>query len=236
METKPFLPRMLQRLQNMQNSQNIFDPSQFGDPIATQTNWKPAIGGGSNFRTFKLVKVNPYRVEFKTTIVAILFSLIFALPGIGLLLFLIPIVDWSSIDSGIIIGSLLGLIFASLGGYMFYKQMLPIVFDKNEGFFWKGRKPQAEMFTYEATARHARLELVHALQIVAEYIRGKNDFYSYELNLVLKNGKRINVVDHGNRNKLVEDAGVLAEVLGIPVGDATINRFPANAFSATSNQ
>jgi hypothetical protein len=214
--------KLAQMLQNLKNSQNVFDPAQFGDPIATQTDWRPARGGGSNFRTYKLVKVNPYRVEFKTTIGAILFSLIFALPGIGLLIFLIPNVDWSSIASGIIIALLLGLIFASLGGYMFYSQMLPIVFDKQEGFFWKERKPQAEILTNEATAKYVRLELVHALQIVAEYISGKNSFYSYELNLVLKNGNRINVVDHGKRNNLAEDAGVLAEFLGIPVWDATI--------------
>jgi len=229
--------KLIQSLQNLRSIQNAFDPSQFGDPIATQTDWRPARGGGSNFRTYKLVKVNPNRVEFKTTIGAIIFSLIFALPGMGLIILLIPNVDWSSLTPGNIIPLLLGLIFASLGGYMFCAQMRPIVFDKQEGFFWKKRKPQAEMLTNEATAKYVRLELVHTLQIVAEYISGKNGGYnSYELNLVLKNGNRINVVDHGKRNKLAEDAGVLAEFLGIPVWDATINRLPTNAFSVTSNQ
>lgn len=228
--------KFAQMLQNLQNSQNGFDPTQFGDPIATQTGWGPARGGGSNFRTYKLVQVNPSRVEFKTTIGAIIFSLIFALPGIALLIFLIPNVNWSSIDSGITIALLFGLIFASLGGYMFYRQMLPIVFDKQEGFFWKGHKPQAGMLTNEAVVKYVRLESIHALQIVAEYISGKNSFYSFELNLVLKNGNRINVVDHGNRKKLVEEAGALAEYLGVPVWDATISRLPASAFSVTSNQ
>jgi hypothetical protein len=229
--------KLAQMMQDLQNCQKVFDPAQFGDPIATQTGWGPARGGGSSLRTYKLVKVNPYRVEFKTTTGAIIFSLIFALPGLGLLILLIPNVDWSSIDMGIMIGLFLGLTFASLGGYMFYRQMLPIVFDKHEGFFWKDRKPEAGMLTQEATAKYARLELVHALQIVAEYISSKNGgYYSYELNLVLKNGNRINLVDHGKRNKLAEDAGVLAEFLGVPVWDATISRLPTNAFSVTGNQ
>jgi hypothetical protein len=92
------------------------------------------------------------------------------------------------------------------------------------------------MITNEATAKYVRLELIHALQIVAEYIRGKNgDYHSYELNLVLKNGNRINIVDHSCRKKLTEDVEVLAEFLGIPLWDATIP-FPNNTVSVTGHQ
>ncbi len=228
--------RLTQMMRNLQNSQIPFDPARFNDPIALRTGWKPIKGGGSRFRTFKLVKVNPDRMKFRTTIGAIIFSLIFALPGTALLTFLIPTVDRSSIDIGIMLGLFLGLVFVSLGWYLFFRQMRPIVFDKQEGLFWMGRKPQAELGTSESTDKFVRLELIHALQIVAEYISGKNSFYSYELNLVLKNGNRINLIDHGRRKKLIEDAEILAEFLGIPLWDATINRAPVNAFSVTGNQ
>ena len=33
--------QLAQMGQNLQNSQNVFDPAQFGDPIATQTGWGP---------------------------------------------------------------------------------------------------------------------------------------------------------------------------------------------------
>lgn len=227
--------KLAQIAQQLKNSQNV-DPAQFGDPIALQTGWKPIKGGGSKFRTFKLVKVNPDRMKFRTTIGAIVYALIFALPGTALLTFLIPYVDRSSIDMGIILGLFLGLVFASLGWYLFFRQMRPIVFDKQEGLFWMGRKPQAKMGTSESTDKYVRLEFIHALQIVAEYISGKNSFYSYELNLVLKNGDRINLIDHGRRKKLTEDAEVLADFLGIPLWDGTINRAPVNAFSVTGNQ
>ncbi len=39
--------------------------------------------------------------------------------------------------------------------------------------------------------------------------------------LVLKNGKRLNVVDHGKRSLLVRDARKLASFLNVPVWDAT---------------
>ncbi len=228
--------KLAQMMQDLQNCQKVFDPAQIGDPIAEQISWRPAKGGGNNIRTFKLVKVNLNRVEFKTTVGAVIFSLIFALPGLGLLILLVPNVDWSAVDMGIAIGLFLGLTFASLGGYMFYLQMIPIVFDKQAGLFWKGRRPQAWTRTQEATAKYTPLELVHALQIVAEYVSGKNSFYSFELNLVLKNGNRINVVDHHKKNKLAEEAEVLAEFLGVPLWDATISRLPTNAFSVTGNQ
>jgi hypothetical protein len=67
----------------------------------------------------------------------------------------------------------------------------------------------------------ARLEEIHALQLVAENCRSDNDTYrSYELNLILKDGKRINVVDHGNESKLREDAQTLSRFIEKPVWDA----------------
>ena len=229
--------KLAQMMQILQTNQIPFDPAVFGDPVATQVNWRPAKGGGSNIRTCKLVQVNPNRVEFKSTVGAIIFSLVFALPGIALLVFILPHVNLFVLDSGIIVALLLGLIFASLGGFMFYSQMIPIVFDKQEGFFWKGRKPQPEMPTSEANAKYVRLEQVHALQVIAEYISGKNGgFYSYELNLVLKDGNRINVADHGNKRKLAVDIEMLAEFLGVPVWDATIARVTPQGLAMPSGQ
>ncbi|MDP6491172.1 MAG: hypothetical protein QGG69_05335 [Kiritimatiellia bacterium] len=58
-------------------------------------------------------------------------------------------------------------------------------------------------------------------QLLSEYCRSdKSSYYSYELNLVLQDGSRINVVDHGNKTKLREDAATLSEFLGRPVWDA----------------
>ena len=69
------------------------------------------------------------------------------------------------------------------------------------------------------------LGAIHALQIVHEWVsgngKGSKPYKSYELNLVLSSGERKNVVDHGNREKLLEDANQLAQFLGVPLWDAT---------------
>lgn len=64
-----------------------------------------------------------------------------------------------------------------------------------------------------------RLSQVSALQIVSKLCHGKLSFYSYELNFVLKNGQRVNLLDHGHLHKLREDTGVLGSFLNLPVWD-----------------
>jgi hypothetical protein len=57
---------------------------------------------------------------------------------------------------------------------------------------------------------------------LSEFVSGsKNSYYSYELNLVLDDGSRINVVDHGNLERLRSDANALSQFLDKPVWDAT---------------
>jgi hypothetical protein len=108
-----------------------------------------------------------------------------------------------------------------LGWDMFYSGTTPIVFDKLSGFFWKGRKIPNEMFSMNTLMEFTKLEEIHALQLVSEYFRGgKGSSYIYELNLVLEDGKRIIVVEHGDEEKLREDTNALSEFLGKPVWDA----------------
>jgi hypothetical protein len=130
--------------------------------------------------------------------------------------------NWSSPGAETIIPLFIGLIFAVAGGYMLCLQMLPIVFDKREGLFWRKQKPISALSLNDATKNCARLEHIHALQIVAEYVTGKNSgYFSFELNLVLKNGKRINIIDHSIKQKLDRDAKLLSDFLKIPIWDAT---------------
>ena len=116
---------------------------------------------------------------------------------------------------------LFGLVFAGVGGAMYYFGTMPVVFDKVRGFYWKGHRPPYELADPAARKQATRLEQIHALQLLSEYCRGKNNsYYSYELNLVLKDGRRLNVIDHGNLGKLRADAAALARFLGKPVWDA----------------
>ncbi len=203
-----------------------FDPSRFGDSLASQIDWTPAKRGGTNFRTHKLTTVGPNRIEFRASIGAKLFSLLFFFLGLGVSAALA--VSWfkgdeAPFEPGLLVPLLLGLLFMAIGGYLFYSGTKPIVFEKARGVFWKGRKGPDEAIDSRNTGSYVRLDHVHAVQLISEYVSGgKNSFYSYEMNLVLQDGKRINVVDHGNLNRIREDGKMLSLFLGKPLWDATI--------------
>jgi hypothetical protein len=216
--------KLIEKLQGLAKARSTFDPSHFGDPIAMQTEWTPAKGGGASFRTHKLAEIDTNRLEFKASIGARVFYFVFILMGTAVMIGFSAARLLSgefAFGTDTIMPLLIGLVFEVSGGCMFYFGTAPIVFDKYKGSFWKGRKAPDEVSDRKEIKYFAELEDIHALQLISEFCRGnKSSYYSYELNLVLKNGSRINVVDHGNPAKLREDAHVLSAFLGKPVWDA----------------
>jgi hypothetical protein len=64
---------------------------------------------------------------------------------------------------------------------------------------------------------------IHALQIISEFISGKFDNYSsYELNIILKDATRINIIDHNDIEQIRLDAQKISIFLGVPVWDITL--------------
>ena len=214
---------MIEKLKKLAVAPPPFDPSRFGDPLASQTAWTPIKAGGSNFRTYKLVKSGPNRVEFRPMLGAVLFYLMFAIIGLAMVIGACSILfSPAKFEPRTVMLLFVGLLFTGIGGYLINANTQPVVFEKGRGAFWKGRKGPDEVINAKGSGRFARLDDVHALQVISEYCSGgKSRYYSYELNLVLKNGERINVVDHGNRTRLREDAEHLAAFLGKPLWDAT---------------
>ncbi|MCK4981148.1 MAG: hypothetical protein KAS62_12180 [Candidatus Delongbacteria bacterium] len=201
----------------------VVDPSRFSDPIADNTEWGPAKKGGSNFRTHKLIGLGGQRIEFKGTVGGIVFGVIFMLFGIGAIVGFSIFMSTSEsfeFEWAMIIPYLFGTIFTLVGWFMYRYMTAPIVFDKDLSLFWKGRKSPREVFNIDSIKVHAELDQIHAIQVLSEYCHtDKSHYYSYELNLVLKDSNRINVIDHGNLNKLREDANTVAEFLGVPIWD-----------------
>ncbi|NTV13257.1 MAG: hypothetical protein HGA96_04915 [Desulfobulbaceae bacterium] len=219
------LNSLLQKIQELVGRRvSVFDPASLNDPVALQTAWTPAKGGGANFCTHRLVSVDHSRLEFKATAGAVVFYLIFLLAGLGMMYFFLSAAFRTGGALGLTFAALMplliGLIFALVGGVMLYFGTAPIVFDTRQGCFWKGRKSPENTFDKGSLKVYSRLDEIHALQIISEYCSGnKSSYYSYELNLVLKDGQRLNVVDHGNLARLREDAGKLAQFLGRPLWD-----------------
>jgi hypothetical protein len=229
------LEKLMEILQSWAAASRIkFDPSSLNDLIAMQTQWTPLKRGGSSFRTHEIVTTDPNILEFKPTLTSRIFCLVFMFAGIAAM-----IISFSGHSSEkslfsieMIIPLLFGLVFMTIGSVMYYFAASPIVFDKYKASFWKGRVAPDQISEGKSIKHYSNLANIHALQIISEYCRGdKRSFYSYELNLVLKSGGRINVIDHGNIEKLKEDAQTLSSFLNKPVWDSTIIRVENNSLS-----
>jgi hypothetical protein len=216
------LKDLLRKLQLIGARTAPIDLAKFGDPLALTIEWTPATKGGTSYQTHKLVEIDFSRVEFKAATAAKLFYSFFC--GMGLFVgigFSLQnnIVEDFSVQT--IAPALFSLIFVVVGGLLYYFGTAPIVFDKGVGYFWKGRKSPQDSPEAGSIKKLALLEDIHAIQLLAEFVRtGKSAYYSYELNLVLNDGKRLTVIDHGNLKRLREDAQKLALFLGKPVWDA----------------
>ena len=211
------------------NVRTVIDPAVFNDPLALQTDWSPASPGGSNFKTHKLHEVNGQRMEFRATMGMMLFAGIFLVVGLGIM----AIAPWRLWITGepfakdMILLPIFGLLFAGVGGYMLYSALTPIVFDTGHGYFCKNRRKPEHSFTVVDIKNHVPLTRIHALQLISERVSSSNSqgrsssYKSHELNLVLNDGTRLNVVDHGCVTTIRADARRLAAFLGKPLWDAT---------------
>lgn len=194
-----------------------FNPEVFGDPLASKIEWTPLVSGGSSFQTHRLTRTTQGRVEFAATLGAKLFASLFLAVGLFLLALLLSGVGpQENLPTWILF--FIGVVFSVVGGFTFYIFTKPIVFDQMRGYFWKGRKTPERGFYGESIKDCVALHRIHAIQLLKERCSSsKNTYYSYELNLVLDDGQRLSVVDHGNAEKLIQDAELLAEFLSVPV-------------------
>jgi hypothetical protein len=223
------LRKLLKKLKALTIEATRYDPSVLGDPIADRTDWGPAKGGGASFGTHKLVPVGSFRLEFRPTGGALAFYGVFLVVGVTILVGM-SIVGFSGgaspLDDGqvlpLIVPTIVGLVFTIVGGAMLRGGSAPIVFDKSRGAYWRGRVAPHEMSNRHGHKETADLDEIHALQLISEHCTSKDSsYYSYELNLVLDDATRINIVDHGNKDALHADAGRLGAFLGVPIWDAT---------------
>lgn len=117
-----------------------------------------------------------------------------------------------------------GGIFLAVGLMLFHFMTKPCVFDTFYGCFYKGRKRPRESIGIDKNKKNnlTKLNDVEAIQVIRERINSKNgSYYSYEINLVLSDASRVNVVDHGNQTAIIEDAELLATALGVPFWDGS---------------
>jgi hypothetical protein len=189
-------------------------------PRGPAMSWEPLKAGGTNFGTHRLREVSSNRVAFRPVLGALLFSGAFAVVGLVVLLFSLKgIIFGGAPEEGRYILLLFGLIFAVAGFVILRGFRTPLVFDRSQGLFWRGRAPESPGNDTHGD-RWARLHAVVGIQLLAEQVSGSEDnYHSYELNLVLEGGERVHVVDHGHAEHIRADADQLAYFLDVPVYD-----------------
>lgn len=198
-----------------------FDPSVFDDPIAKKAHWTRLKRNNTNFKSRNLKEVSPGRLEYKSSMPALLFSLVFMVIGAGIPLWYVLFYHDSSADiQTILFPFIFGIIFFGVGFYFFNSKRKPIVIDKTAGLFWIGKNDPS---TWMENDSAVRLSDIHAVQLLSEFVRGeKRSYYVYETNFVLKDGGRVNVVSQGGpRNSSMAEAQKLANFLDVPIWDAS---------------
>ena len=168
--------------------------------------WSPLVPGGAAFKTHRLVVPAATRIELHPSAQARTLVGLFvtgALIACGFVAWGIVAEDFAMV----VVAGPFALIF---GGFSFYLHRLldnRRYFDAARGQYW--REPKSELVS---------LSSIRGLQITPEEISGgESDFTAYELNLVLDDGRRVNVLDHGNLEQLHDHAQQLAAFLRVPL-------------------
>ncbi len=174
----------------------------------------PIASGGANFRTHVL-RIENSRLSYKPTMQGTVFNLVILIIGLGILLFSFYKFSFHFIP--FIVGSL----FSIVGGHFIYTTYKPRVFDKQQGIFYKSYKPNLSKTNIIKDNSVILLQDIIALQIIGEHVSNRNGTYgSFELNLVLNDTSRINIIDHKVLKSIINDAYEISQFLDIPIWNA----------------
>jgi hypothetical protein len=198
-------------------------PIEVTHPLARQICWSPLSSVGASFRTHRLVFEAPHRIAFHPTNGAYLFAGVFIAVGLATVIGVPPLMELQDEDSLVRrLPLLFGLILTGLGLLLWYRFTRPVVFDATLGYFWRDAEAPEKWIARGKTEKYVALKEIRALQLLPRDCHdGENTFISYELNLVLADGSRRNVVNHGNRSVIRDDASTIAELLEVPLWDAS---------------
>lgn len=199
----------MSRIQTIELNQSRLKHGALDDPIAYKTDWGPVASKRSGLYDLML-KPSQGKLVAAYTKKAITSAYVYAL--IGMLLVLIGL-------SGLYIRGDIGIVliifFCGIGvmlvwagvGYISKKKLF--FFDKAAGIFYSRESRETK-----------RIADVHAIQVVSEFIRNMYDLPQvlyYELNLVLKDGTRLNVMKKYRRAEIEKAAEILGEYLVVPI-------------------
>lgn len=190
------------------------------DPVARRTSFGPARRGGWMIRAAQTRRERATKIVVTATPLRRL--IVWGAFGVGAVTGLISL-SWSGEQAWIL---WLATLAFPIAGVVMRRGARPFSLDRALGIYWRGsRRPSPRMLS-GSDEDAGRLDDVHALQLVTETISGQAEyggstsFDSHEVNLVLKDGRRVNVSDHADLRASRADAKAIARLLEVPVWDA----------------
>lgn len=209
------------------------------DIIIKNTSFTQLIKWWSNIKTHNLIYDQYENIILKTSQYALGKILLITSRiawFISILAFLLAVL--SKDISGMIFLLPFSIIFILWGRFLFYYITQSFIFDFQNWYFYDLRR-QKNFYKYWQQEQYRKkiipLNEIHALQIIneqVEYTSNEEDedgytrsysvnFKSYELNLILKDSSRINILDHNNLDEIRNNAEIIANKLWVKIYDIT---------------
>ena len=180
--------------------------------------FEPVKKGGTNFTARRLKTLPDGTLVFCPTLLNWFVSSIFILFTIP---FLFPFFTLRTMPE---LGARLFLIFILLffwgvGFFLLRHLLLKPRFDFERRAYFRSITAPRYGDSGERKKDYTPFSQIIGLQLLTEECRGSKGsrFLSHELNLVLEDGKRINIIDHGGWENIKKDAEELAEKLDLPL-------------------
>ena len=185
-----------------------------GDPVARETPWQAMDGGHASFATHRTASMGANRLVLRPTREPLIWSGVIVALGLGLL----------GVASWVPQAKLLPPVAAAIFGIGVYlaTQVRPFVFDRALGAYWQGWRSSPPRIL--ASRGSGPLDRIHALQLLDHRADSDEEGWRmqlFQLNLVLDDGSRITLLDHGHTSAVCVDGERLADFLGVPLWDAT---------------
>ena len=216
----------------------VLDPCYFDDPVAMRTGWDPLSPGGSRHTTNRLREIAPQVLSFQPTayrhyqsLVHLLALLVFA--NMLIVSLLRDELNINRPDEWWVISALVQILVGC--GVTLVLLNRSIVADGNAAQVRLGlpRLKWLNQFPWlqKLLCRSVPFAEIHSIQLLDEEVRNPREqmFWSYELNLVLCDGKRINLIDHRDQREIRWDAGDLSRMMDVPIWDFIGYRQPSHA-------
>lgn len=171
--------------------------------------WSPVASSSASYCTHRLVQ-NQNGYVFRPTTGHRIFPglfLIFGVCSIYLGLFR------GESSSTLFLPLVVGIPFVLVAIHLLFMQGVP-TFDIGERMYYKAGRLREWMFRPDRRS----LDDIEGVQVLSYLQRdSEGDYTRFQLNIVFKDGKRVNVVAYRNGKKLAHDAQTLAVALGVPL-------------------